>query len=333
MAAFVQIKSGSGSGTSFNLTFDSNVTAGNTIVVGIAKLNAPLGTFTLSGNHSEAFSLVRHHADTGSRQAYQYESTSAPGGATTITLAFSGGAETIAWAVIELDAGAASGSVGAQSGSSTTHAASDLSNTLADAVFVLVSCMNVAPADATAGDGYTQRADVSALYVQTKDVSGVETNDASFTTAAVRRFAHVLAVYESPTEIRGSAVFGEKGTVKASRSILASLDGNTNVLTDAGKMKVVGAFEVATGPVTLPNDSISYAEMQNVSAASRLLGRGSASGSGDVEELTVGTGLQISGTVVSSTVADREWSVLTNGDATTPELIFADGDVIMTSTP
>jgi hypothetical protein len=27
-----------------------------------------------------------------------------------------------------------------------------------------------------------------------------------------------------------------------------------------------------------------------------------------------------------------QWSVLTNGDATTPELIFADGDVIMTET-
>jgi len=32
----------------------------------------------------------------------------------------------------------------------------------------------------------------------------------------------------------------------------------------------------------------------------------------------------------SSTV---EWDVLTNGDATTPELIFADGDVIMTHIP
>lgn len=28
-----------------------------------------------------------------------------------------------------------------------------------------------------------------------------------------------------------------------------------------------------------------------------------------------------------------EWSVLTNGDATTPELIFAGGDVIMTFVP
>lgn len=30
---------------------------------------------------------------------------------------------------------------------------------------------------------------------------------------------------------------------------------------------------------------------------------------------------------------DREWSVLTNGDPVTPELIFAGGDVIMVHTP
>lgn len=50
---------------------------------------------------------------------------------------------------------------------------------------------------------------------------------------------------------------------------------------------------------TIDNDAVSYAKIQNVSAASRLLGRGSASGSGDVQELTVGTGLTISGTTLS----------------------------------
>lgn len=33
------------------------------------------------------------------------------------------------------------------------------------------------------------------------------------------------------------------------------------------------------------------------------------------------------------TVSGSEWSVLTNGDVTNPELIFADGDVIMTHVP
>lgn len=52
---------------------------------------------------------------------------------------------------------------------------------------------------------------------------------------------------------------------------------------------------------TVDNDAITYAKMQNVSAASRILGRGSAGGSGDVEELTIGSGLSLSGTTLSAT--------------------------------
>lgn len=48
----------------------------------------------------------------------------------------------------------------------------------------------------------------------------------------------------------------------------------------------------------ITNDAVTYAKIQNVSAASRILGRGSAGGSGDVEELTVGSGIGISSTQV-----------------------------------
>lgn len=56
-----------------------------------------------------------------------------------------------------------------------------------------------------------------------------------------------------------------------------------------------------TGALTIANDAITYAKMQNVSAASRLLGRGSAGGAGNVEEITLGTGLSMSGTTLSAT--------------------------------
>jgi hypothetical protein len=60
-----------------------------------------------------------------------------------------------------------------------------------------------------------------------------------------------------------------------------------------------------TGDVTgatilsISNDAVTYAKMQNVSAASRLLGRGD-SGSGDVQEITLGSGLTMTGTTLSS---------------------------------
>jgi hypothetical protein len=51
---------------------------------------------------------------------------------------------------------------------------------------------------------------------------------------------------------------------------------------------------------TIANDAVTYAKMQNVSAESKLLGRGQGSGSGDVQELSLGSGLSMSGTTLSA---------------------------------
>jgi len=53
----------------------------------------------------------------------------------------------------------------------------------------------------------------------------------------------------------------------------------------------------------VPNDSITWGKIQNISAASRLLGRGSAAGPGDTEELTIGSGLTLTGTTLAATAA------------------------------
>jgi hypothetical protein len=50
---------------------------------------------------------------------------------------------------------------------------------------------------------------------------------------------------------------------------------------------------------TIDNDAVTYGKIQNVSATSRLLGRAS-SGAGDVEEITIGSGLTLTGTTLSA---------------------------------
>ncbi len=79
--------------------------------------------------------------------------------------------------------------------------------------------------------------------------------------------------------------------------------------------------------LTIANDAVTYAKMQNVSAASKLLGRGD-SGSGDPQEITLGTNLTMSGTTLNAsgggatnltyTASTRVLASDTGTDATLP---------------
>jgi len=52
--------------------------------------------------------------------------------------------------------------------------------------------------------------------------------------------------------------------------------------------------------LTIDNDAVTYAKMQNVSANSKLLGRGDSGAPADVQEITLGTNLSMSGTTLNA---------------------------------
>jgi hypothetical protein len=80
----------------------------------------------------------------------------------------------------------------------------------------------------------------------------------------------------------------------------------------------------------IATSAVTYAKIQDISAASRLLGRGAGAGAGVAQEISLGTGLSMSGTTLSSTAAGSVTSVDASGGTT--GLAFSGGPVTTTGT-
>lgn|GEM_PF-5978079 len=111
----------------------------------------------------------------------------------------------------------------------------------------------------------------------------------------------------------GSVALGDLGSIPTQRLIgrFSAIAGSPELITVSASLSLSGVGELGrsaiTGDVnvpagsntaTIPSDTVTYAKMQNVSAASKLLGRGD-SGSGDPQEIELGTGLTMIGTTLT----------------------------------
>ncbi len=84
------------------------------------------------------------------------------------------------------------------------------------------------------------------------------------------------------------------------------------VVSASGVTWTIDAGVISTAKIA--DDAVTYAKFQNVSAASRLLGRGAAAGSGDVQEISLGAGLSLNG---GTTLANIESIIVAAGDEST----------------
>ena len=121
----------------------------------------------------------------------------------------------------------------------------------------------------------------------------------------------------------------QRGTRAAQPAAASVPVGTIYFVTDEGvtERSSGSAWETFSDVSVVANDSVTYAKMQNVSAASRLLGRGSAAGAGDPQEISIGTGLSMAGTTLSA--SGGTGTVDTSGTPATGNLAkFADADTI-----
>lgn len=174
--------------------------------------------------------------------------------------------------------------------------------------------------------------------VRLQDVTGVgylratALNTLPLTFSAAIPVADVTGAVATTRTLTAGAGMTGGGDLSANRTF--------NIIANADATIVVNADDVQAGVMqtaNIANSAITYAKLQNVAAASRVLCRGSASGAGVMQECTLGTGLAMTGTVLSATGSGTVTAVtatpplLSSGGAT-PELSLQFDNTTLTLT-
>ena len=93
------------------------------------------------------------------------------------------------------------------------------------------------------------------------------------------------------------SVIGRSANSTGNPADIAATPASAAVLRESGS--TIGFGTIATAGIT--DAAVTYAKIQDVSAADRLLGRGQGGGAGDVQEISLGSGLALTGTVLDAT--------------------------------
>lgn len=81
---------------------------------------------------------------------------------------------------------------------------------------------------------------------------------------------------------------------------VTSVTGTAPISSSGGTTPAISLDDLGVSTTKIANDAVTYAKIQNVTD-NRLLGR-SAGSSGDTQEITVGSGLSLSGGALTATV-------------------------------
>lgn len=171
----------------------------------------------------------------------------------------------------------------------STFAVSGQSNVVADSTsdtLTLVAGSNITITTDASTDSITINSTASG--------SGDVVGPASATDNAIVRFDSTTGKLIQDSGI--TIADGASGTLSGSNSGDVTLSGTPDYITISGQTITRGQIDLTTdvtGDLPLSN-------LAQASAASKLLGRGSASGAGDFEEITLGSGLTMSGTTLSA---------------------------------
>ncbi len=181
----------------------------------------------------------------------------------------------------------------AQAAADAAQVAADAAQETADAA-VAATYTNEMAQDAVGG-----MVDATLVYVDATPLLTRAALTGDVTAAQASNATTIANDAVSNAKLRNSgalSVIGRSANSSGDPADISATPASGAVLRESGS--VLGFGTVATAGIA--NDAVTYAKMQDITAVSKLLGRGSAAGAGDPEEITLGTGLSMSGTTLNA---------------------------------